>query len=73
VIVRNVVRLGADLGMVTLAEGVESEDVWDRLSSLGCDEIQGFVLTRPLPPEDLATWIGEWTGDVHQLRDLSAS
>lgn len=60
VIVRNVIQLAHDLGMVSLAEGVESPEVWSRLADLGCDEIQGFLLTPPLPPDQLIEWITDW-------------
>jgi len=59
-IVRNVIQLAHDLGMVSLAEGVESPDIWSRLTELGCDEIQGYLLTRPLPPDQLTEWITTW-------------
>ena len=60
VIVRNVIQLAHDLGMVSLAEGVESPDVWSRLTDLGCDEIQGYLLTPPLPPDQLIAWMTDW-------------
>lgn len=59
-VVRNVIRLARDLGLSTVAEGVESYDIWTRLNELGCHEIQGYVLTPPLPPEQLATWLTDW-------------
>jgi diguanylate cyclase (GGDEF)-like protein len=67
-LVRNVVRLARDLGLVSIAEGVESAEVWQRLADLGCDEIQGYVLTRPLPPADFERWLDHWnpeTGPMH--------
>jgi EAL domain-containing protein (putative c-di-GMP-specific phosphodiesterase class I) len=48
------------LGLHTVAEGVESHDIWTRLNELGCDEIQGYILTPPLPPDQLATWLDNW-------------
>jgi diguanylate cyclase (GGDEF)-like protein len=68
VLVRNVIHLARDLGMDSVAEGVESAEVWQRLADLGCDEIQGYVLTRPLPPDDLGAWLDGWrpeTGPAH--------
>jgi diguanylate cyclase (GGDEF)-like protein len=59
-VVRNVIRLGRDLGLRTVAEGVESHDIWTRLNELGCDEIQGYVLTPPLPPDELVAWLDDW-------------
>jgi diguanylate cyclase (GGDEF)-like protein len=63
-IIRNVAQLARDLDIVTVAEGVESHQVWTRLIDLGCDEIQGHVLTPPLPPDRLLDWIAGWPGTV---------
>jgi EAL domain-containing protein (putative c-di-GMP-specific phosphodiesterase class I) len=59
-VARNVIRLAQDLGLTTVAEGVESYDVWTRLNEFGCDEIQGYVLTPPLPPEQFTAWLADW-------------
>jgi diguanylate cyclase (GGDEF)-like protein len=75
-VVRNVIRLGRDLGLRTVAEGVESREIWTRLNELGCDEIQGYVLTRPLPPEEFAAWLENWqatTGAGRQQHDSDSS
>jgi diguanylate cyclase (GGDEF)-like protein len=60
-VVRNVVQLARDLGLTTVAEGVESRDIWAELNRVGCDEIQGYLLTPPLPPDRLIAWLAEWT------------
>jgi diguanylate cyclase (GGDEF)-like protein len=60
VLVRNVIQLARDLGLISIAEGVESPEVWQRLVELGCDEIQGYVLTAPLPPADFDAWLDDW-------------
>jgi predicted signal transduction protein with EAL and GGDEF domain len=59
-IVRNVIQLAHDLGMVSVAEGVETPEVWSRLTDLGCDEIQGYLLTPALPPDQVTDWITTW-------------
>ena len=46
-IVKAVASLGASLGMVTTAEGVETEDQFDRLRNEGCTEIQGYLISEP--------------------------
>ncbi len=48
-IVRALVDLAHVLGMEVTAEGVETDGQWKRLAALGCDQIQGFLLARPLP------------------------
>jgi len=59
VIVRSTVQLGQNLGLNVVAEGVESQDAWDKLSALGCDEAQGYYLSRPCSPEALTRWMLE--------------
>ncbi|MFP5254216.1 MAG: putative bifunctional diguanylate cyclase/phosphodiesterase, partial [Acidimicrobiia bacterium] len=56
VIVRALVDLGRSLGLHTVAEGVESSDAWDLLKEMGCEEAQGYLMSRPLPPDQLHRW-----------------
>ena len=56
VIVQSVVELGRNLGLTTVAEGVEDRETWDQLAELGCDVAQGYFLSRPLPAEALEAW-----------------
>jgi diguanylate cyclase (GGDEF)-like protein/PAS domain S-box-containing protein len=53
-IVRSIVTLGHDLGLEVIAEGVETKVAWDELALLGCDRIQGFYISRPLPANELS-------------------
>ena len=45
------------LGYMVVAEGVENEETLEHLSHLGCDAIQGYLLTPPLPFEKLIIWL----------------
>jgi diguanylate cyclase (GGDEF)-like protein/PAS domain S-box-containing protein len=56
-IVRSIITLGHDLGLEVVAEGVESKATYDQLALLGCDTIQGYWLSRPLPPRELGEWL----------------
>ena len=57
VIVESTIDLARSLGLRVVAEGVETEDVWRRLSNLGCDMAQGFYLSRPMPAVDMTNWL----------------
>ena len=60
VIVRSTIDLGRSLGMTVVAEGVEDDDVWRVLSRLGCDLVQGYVLTPPLLVPAFDAWLEGW-------------
>ncbi len=47
-IVRSIIDLGRNLGLSTIAEGVETREVLDIVRALGCDEYQGFLVSAPL-------------------------
>jgi len=57
VIVRSTIELGHNLGLTLVAEGVEDLETWNLLCALGCDVIQGYHLSRPLPPAEVQAWI----------------
>ncbi len=48
-----IVSLGKNLGLKTIAEGVETQVQLERLQQMGCDEIQGFLLGKPMPVDEL--------------------
>jgi len=52
-IVQSVASLGANLGMPTVAEGVETEDQLRRIEAAGCTDAQGYYFGRPRPARDL--------------------
>jgi len=56
-IVRAIIDLGHSLGLRVVAEGVEEEAARDALLALSCDEMQGFLLARPMPIERLEAWL----------------
>jgi diguanylate cyclase (GGDEF)-like protein len=57
IIVRSTIDLGRNLGLEVVAEGVETAECWDELSSLGCTAAQGYFLSRPLPAAELGAWL----------------
>jgi diguanylate cyclase len=56
-IVRATIRLAHDLGMRVVAEGVEDDETWETLTQLGCELIQGYALSRPLPPDEVEAFL----------------
>jgi EAL domain-containing protein (putative c-di-GMP-specific phosphodiesterase class I) len=71
-IVRSVIALAKSLQLRVVAEGVESEPVWRRLSDLGCDVAQGNYLSPPLAPDELIAWVRQWEElyqEAHRMAD----
>jgi EAL domain-containing protein (putative c-di-GMP-specific phosphodiesterase class I) len=54
-----IIRTAHELGLRTVAEGVETEEMVECLRTLGCDAIQGFHISRPLPADEIETWLRE--------------
>jgi EAL domain-containing protein (putative c-di-GMP-specific phosphodiesterase class I) len=57
-IVGSTVDLGHRLGFRVVAEGVESQEALVFLADVGCDLVQGFLLSRPASPADLEPLLG---------------
>lgn len=64
-ITRAIIDMGHALGLRIIAEGVEQQAQAELLGRLGCDEIQGYLLSKPLPPAALLAWL-------HQRQSLTA-
>ena len=57
VIVASTVDLAHQLGLEVVAEGVETQEAWERLRQMGCDLAQGYFLARPMAPEHATAWL----------------
>jgi EAL domain-containing protein (putative c-di-GMP-specific phosphodiesterase class I) len=57
VIVRSTIDLARNLGLDVVAEGVETEAVLADLAALRCDIAQGYLVSRPLPADELGAWL----------------
>ncbi len=55
-IARTIVAMAKSLGLTTVAEGVETAEQLELLKSMGCDQIQGFFFSRPLPADDFMAY-----------------
>ena len=56
-IVRSTIDLGHNLGLEVVAEGVENNEILERLRLFGCDIAQGFCISRPLAAHHFASWL----------------
>jgi diguanylate cyclase (GGDEF)-like protein/PAS domain S-box-containing protein len=70
-IVRTILELARSLGMTAVAEGVENNDQVERLADLGCEYLQGFYYSKPVPPsEAIALWQQFSQPDVRMYRNF---
>ncbi|MEJ6003400.1 putative bifunctional diguanylate cyclase/phosphodiesterase [Paucibacter soli] len=59
-IVRSTIELAHNLGLSVVAEGLETAKTWKLLATLGCDEGQGYYISRPMPEAEFARWLAQW-------------
>ncbi|MCP4445678.1 MAG: EAL domain-containing protein [Myxococcales bacterium] len=72
-LVEAIVRIGNDLGLTIVAEGVETQQQAEILRELGANELQGFFFSRPVPPEEIETLFSDQAAElapaVHRAND----
>ncbi|OYY95777.1 MAG: hypothetical protein B7Y41_00320 [Hydrogenophilales bacterium 28-61-23] len=59
--------MARQLGMKTVAEGVEDRADWNFLRQQGCDLAQGYFIARPMPAGDLSAWLADWRARQPEL------
>lgn len=59
ILVRSTIELGHNLGLKVTAEGVEDEESVNRLREYGCDTLQGYHISRPVPAAELEKFLQE--------------
>ena len=64
VIVRTIIEMGKSLGLNVVAEGVEDEETWNILRSLGCHSCQGYFISKPLDAKSLDDWLANSRWEV---------
>ncbi len=64
-IIRAIAALGVSLGMATVAEGVETAEQLARIRAEGCTSVQGYLFSRPVPPERVASLLEELAVQSH--------
>jgi len=71
-IVRSTIELAHNLGLSVVAEGVENDATLDRLRAMGCDMVQGYLLSRPMGVAETAVWMrgSVWTRPASEAPNL---
>jgi diguanylate cyclase (GGDEF)-like protein len=64
ILVHSIVHLGRALGLTVTAEGVETREQHRFLQALGCHQVQGFLFSKPVPPEEIDRLLGRPTGSI---------
>ncbi len=59
-IVSVIIDLAHKLGLSVCAEGVETQKSMDFLCSLGCDKVQGYIVSKAVPPTELTAFVRHW-------------
>ena len=63
-IVRSTIDLAHNLGLAVVAEGVENAHIYHSLKKLGCDELQGYFISKPLPIHLFKEWREQWNENL---------
>ena len=72
-IVETLIDLARKLGLRSVAEGVENAEALAALRAMGCDRVQGYHLSRPLPADRLATFLNEREAMPAPAREASGA
>ena len=56
-LVKIMIHIAHQLGLLVVAEGVEDESTCQLLKTLGCDYIQGYYFSKPLPAQEFERWL----------------
>ncbi|ASU39082.1 GGDEF domain-containing protein [Herbaspirillum sp. meg3] len=59
-IVKSTIDLGHNLGLRVVAEGLETLAVWHLLKQMGCDQAQGYYMSKPMPGDRFIEWLEQW-------------
>ncbi|MEZ5740279.1 MAG: EAL domain-containing protein, partial [Burkholderiaceae bacterium] len=75
IVVQSAIDIGHSLGVEVVAEGVETEQQLDELREMGCDQVQGFFVGKPLTNDEFDAWVKAQQGrfSVGGLKDAPVS
>ncbi|MBM9889789.1 MULTISPECIES: EAL domain-containing protein [Deefgea] len=61
-------NLGRQFSLNLVAEGVETQADWDLIVAIGCHEVQGFLIARPMPAAELLDWKHAWESNANEFQ-----
>jgi len=64
IIVESTIEMAHKLGLKVVAEGVENTEVLKRLRFYGCNVVQGFLISKPLPEDEFIPWLNSYQSDM---------
>jgi EAL domain-containing protein (putative c-di-GMP-specific phosphodiesterase class I) len=73
IIVESCIRLAKKLKLKTIAEGVENALQWRLLKRLGCDYCQGYLISKPVPVEQISEKMNDWYKAYAAIDDEASS
>ncbi len=68
VILQSALDMSRQLGLVSVAEGIETMEDWRLLQECGCNIGQGYLIARPMPAEEMPRWLKRHQGAIVELR-----
>jgi EAL domain-containing protein (putative c-di-GMP-specific phosphodiesterase class I) len=71
ILVQKTIEIGHELGMIVVAEGVETIEQLAFLRASHCDTVQGFLFSRPLAADDLAVWLQSYCWENYLPEPIS--
>lgn len=69
-IIRTIITMAHSLGITVTAEGIETAAQLDQLKSLGCTWGQGYLFSKPLPPETAIAFLGQHSGKPFETTEM---
>jgi len=60
------IKLGRVFGLNVVVEGIEIKADYELAAALGCDEIQGYFIAKPMPPDEFIKWLSEYEKINHK-------
>jgi EAL domain-containing protein (putative c-di-GMP-specific phosphodiesterase class I) len=67
-IARSIIHFAHQLQLQVMAEGVETQEAWHQLRSMGAERAQGFLISEPLPSREVPAFLASWSHRARELR-----